>query len=73
MEHFHSFNAVDAVALAYLALGLFVGIYRGLSGELARLLSIVLSFGLSLLAYRPIAGWMLFRDASKAPIPTSPS
>ena len=47
-------SLVDLVALAVVAIGGIVGLIRGLSGELARLISTVVALLLGLRFYRPI-------------------
>jgi len=58
METLQTFNFVDIAALVLLALGAFMGYRRGLSGELARLVSIVAAFILGILFYRPVGAWI---------------
>jgi len=50
-------SLVDLVALAVVAIGGIVGLIRGLSGELARLISTVVALLLGLRFYRPIGEW----------------
>lgn len=58
MDSLTPFNIVDIIALGVLALGAFLGYRRGLSGELARLISIVVAFVLALVFYRPVGAWV---------------
>jgi membrane protein required for colicin V production len=52
------FNAVDVGAVIALILGVFLGLVRRLSGELAHLISVVVAFVAGLLAFRPVAAWL---------------
>ena len=54
------FNAVDAVAAVLLAVGIFTGMRRGLSGELARLIGAGVSLYAGWFFYQP-AGQYLFK------------
>ena len=54
---FPSPSVVDVVALAVVAAGGLLGLFRGLSGELARLISTVAALLLGLRFYRPIGEW----------------
>jgi len=59
MDMLQTFNLVDIGALVVVAVGTFVGYRRGLSGELARLVSIVAAFVLGLFFFRPVGAWIV--------------
>jgi uncharacterized membrane protein required for colicin V production len=50
---------IDIGAVALIILGAFVGYRRRLSGELARLISLIAGFCLGMVFYQPVAIWML--------------
>jgi len=56
MEDLPPVSLVDVIALAVVALGSVRGFFRGLSGELARVISLVAAFVLGARFYRPLAG-----------------
>lgn len=58
MEYFPEPNAVDIAALIFIAVGVFIGLRRGLSGELAHLLSIAAAFIVGLSFHQPIGVWL---------------
>jgi len=58
MENIPPPSVIDIVALIIVALGMFQGFRRGLSGELARLISIVVAFALGLHFYHPFGLWL---------------
>lgn len=51
-------NIVDFVALIFIVIGAFIGYRRGLSGELAQLISMAAAFVLSLFLYHPLGSWL---------------
>lgn len=51
-------SVVDIVACVLIALGTLQGLLRGLSGELAELLSLVAAFVFGLWFHQPLAAWM---------------
>lgn len=53
------FNAVDIAALVCLIAGMIIGFRRGLSGELAGLISTALTLALSLCYFRPLAEFII--------------
>ncbi len=53
------FNAIDIAALVCLIAGMIIGFKRGLSGELARLISVTLTLALSLRYFRPLADFVI--------------
>jgi membrane protein required for colicin V production len=57
MEHLPSFSVVDIIALIVLLLGAIQGFRRGLSGQLARLISVVVALVLGLCFYAPFGAW----------------
>jgi len=59
MENLSPVSLVDVIALAAIALGAVRGYFRGLSGELARVISLVAAFVLGLRCYEPLAQWVL--------------
>ena len=64
-------NAVDVAVIICLMIGAVQGFIRGLSGELAQLLSAVAGFGSGIWIYGPISQWILKNgrlgeDSSKA-------
>lgn len=59
MNWLSSPNLIDIVALVVVVLGAFQGWLRGLSGELARLISVVVAFVLGIYFYRPFGAWFL--------------
>ncbi len=64
-------NAVDIAVIICLMIGAVQGFIRGLSGELAQLLSAVAGFGSGVWVFGPISQWMqkngrLGEDASRA-------
>ena len=64
-------NAVDVAVIICLMIGAVQGFIRGLSGELAQLLSAVAGFGSGIWVYGPISQWMqkndrLGEDSSRA-------
>lgn len=58
MENGPQFNPVDIVALVYVLFVLIRGFFRGLSGELARLLSAAAAVAAGLYFYRPVGEWL---------------
>ena len=50
-------SIVDIVTLAVIAVGALMGLIRGLSGELARLVSTIAALLIGLRFYRPISKW----------------
>lgn len=52
-------SLIDLLALAMLVLGGVQGYFRGLSGELARLISVIIAFMLGLRFYHPFGSWAL--------------
>ncbi len=50
---------IDICAVVLIILGIFMGYRRRLSGELARLISMIVAFCLGTVIYQPIAIWML--------------
>jgi len=59
MENLPQFNLVDVLALIYVVLGALRGLSRGLSGELARLLSVVVAVAVGLYFYEPVGRYLL--------------
>ena len=59
MESLQPVNLVDGIAVLVLLAGMALGLHRGLSGELARLLSVMAAFVVAWLAYRPLGLWLL--------------
>ncbi len=59
MENFPVPNVVDIVALAVITLGSLLGIKRGLSGELARLLSVTAAFIFGIEFCNPFGTWLV--------------
>ena len=55
MENVSPVSLVDVIALAAIALGTVRGYFRGLSGELARVISLVAAFAIGLRFYEPLA------------------
>ena len=51
-------NIIDYIALVIIGIGLLKGIIRGLSGELAQFIGIIISFISGLTMYRPIGKWL---------------
>ncbi len=62
MENFPVPNVVDIAAFTVIALGSLLGIKRGLSGELARLLSIVTAFIFGIRFCNPFGAWLTERS-----------
>ena len=52
-------NLIDAAACLFIAINALIGWRRGLSGELASLISVVAAFALGLCLYRPFGDWLL--------------
>lgn len=52
-------SLVDTIAVAFVALGAFIGFQRRLSGELAHLISMAVAVGIGLFARRPLGEWLL--------------
>lgn len=59
MENLPQFNLVDILAMIYIVLGVVRGFLNGLSGELARLLSVVVAVAAGLHFYEPMGGYLL--------------
>jgi len=59
MENLPPVSLVDVIAFAAVALGAVRGYFRGLSGELARVISLVAAFALGLRFYGPLSEWVL--------------
>jgi membrane protein required for colicin V production len=59
MENLPPVSLVDVIAFAAVALGAVRGYFRGLSGELARVISLVAALVLGLRFYRPLAEWVM--------------
>jgi len=59
MDTFPDFNYVDFAALALIGVGCIQGYFRGLSGELARLIGTVLAFMAGISLYKPVGEWIL--------------
>ena len=57
-ESLPALSLIDCVALALLAAGTVRGMLRGLSGELARLLSVVTALVAALWLYAPAGAWL---------------
>jgi uncharacterized membrane protein required for colicin V production len=55
----HNLNTVDIIALVLLAVGAFQGLRRGLSGELARLVGVVIAFLAGVRFHEPVAAWCI--------------
>lgn len=58
MEALQPVNLIDGVVVLLLLAAMALGFHRGLSGELARLISVVAAFVVAWLAYRPLALWV---------------
>jgi uncharacterized membrane protein required for colicin V production len=58
MDLIASFSIVDAVALIVIALSMLHGYRRGLSGEVAQLVGVVVALVLGLSGYQPTAAWL---------------
>ncbi|MBN2302079.1 MAG: CvpA family protein [Lentisphaerae bacterium] len=58
MTGFPPLSVIDIVALVIVALGALIGYRRGLSGELAQLISVIVAFVISLLLYHPVGSWL---------------
>jgi uncharacterized membrane protein required for colicin V production len=58
MEHF-PVSVVDIVAVLIICLSTLRGFHRGLSGELAQLVSLILAFVVGVYTYRPFGTWIL--------------
>jgi len=58
MEGFPVPNAIDVVALILILVGTLIGWRRGLSGELAHVISIIVAFILSISLHYPIGMWL---------------
>jgi membrane protein required for colicin V production len=52
-------SLVDVIAIVVLVVGGVQGALRGLSGELARLISVIIAFMLGLRFYQPFGAWVL--------------
>ena len=52
-------NVIDIIAFIICGLSAFQGFRRGLSGELARLISVIVAFTLGVFFYRPFGAWLL--------------
>ena len=52
-------NVIDIAALIFIVLGVLLGFRRGLSGELARLISTVIVFLTCMHFYHPLTAWLL--------------
>ncbi len=59
MENFPVPNVVDIVALVVITLGSLLGMKRGLSGELAKLLSVVTAFIFGIAFCNPFGAWLI--------------
>lgn len=59
MQNFPSPNVIDVAALIIVAFSTLQGFRRGLSGELARLVSVVVAFSFGLYFYRPLGSWLV--------------
>jgi uncharacterized membrane protein required for colicin V production len=51
-------SVVDIVALLFILIGAIQGFFRGLSGEIARLIGIILAFVAGLTLYGPVGEWV---------------
>ena len=58
MEHF-PVSVVDMIAVLVICLSTLRGFFRGLSGELAQLISLVLALVVGVYSYRPFGIWIL--------------
>ena len=59
MAYFRSFNVFDIAALIFIVVSTLHGCFRGLSGELAHLVSVVVAFIFGLYFYQPFGSWLL--------------
>lgn len=59
MESFSAFNLVDIIALGLILVGAVQGYFRGLSGEIARLVGTVLAFVAGISLHAPVGRWIL--------------
>ncbi|OQX58126.1 MAG: hypothetical protein B5M52_05995 [Helicobacteraceae bacterium 4484_230] len=59
MESLPEFNLVDIIALALIAVGAVQGYFRGLSGEIARLVGTVLAFVAGISLHATVGKWIL--------------
>lgn len=51
-------SIIDYIALVIICVSLIQGIFRGLSGELARFIGVIVSFITGITLYRPIGQWL---------------
>jgi uncharacterized membrane protein required for colicin V production len=58
MEHF-PVSVIDIIAVLIICLSTLRGFFRGLSGELAQLISLVLALVVGVYTYRPFGAWIL--------------
>lgn len=58
MPVFSTLSPVDIAAIAIVAIGAMVGLFRGLSGEISRLISTLVAFFLSIRLCHPIGLWL---------------
>ncbi len=61
MGNLPSPNVVDIAALIICIIGIIQGLRRGLSGEIARLIGVVVAFILGVFFYRPFGSWLVDR------------
>ena len=61
MGNLPSPNVVDIAALVVCVIGIIQGLRRGLSGEIARLIGVVVAFILGVFFYRPFGSWLVDR------------
>jgi len=59
METLPTLNLVDIVALGLIAIGGIQGFFRGLSGELARLIGAIIAFVAGVSLHGPVGEWVL--------------
>lgn len=58
MDLVPEFNVVDIVASVFVLLSMLHGYKRGLSGEIAQLIGVLVGFCLGIAGYRPLAQWL---------------
>jgi uncharacterized membrane protein required for colicin V production len=51
-------NVVDLIAVLFIIFSIYHGSRRGLSGEIAQLVSVVVAFVVGMLGHRPVADWI---------------